>query len=129
MQNTFTPATSKLRLIYLILTHLFAMSCVCSLTLPPELSIFFIFSFSYYLTAKERIIWLRHDKKTEWALQFSDTEYAILLGSSIMLPHLLILNFKLLGDSKRKTIILFSDCFSRDEFSALRRCVRMGYLA
>lgn len=90
----------------------------------------FMISFLYYLTQDGKIISLQCDKKTEWVLRFShaDSEPAILLGSSVMLSHLMILHFKLPDNSKQKTIVLFSDGFSREEFRALRRCVRMGYL-
>ena len=133
MHYLFRPKKSRIYLIYLIMTHFFAMTCVwCVVPIMLFLFIFpcFIISFLYFLSCDESVISLQHDKKTEWILQLSDAgnARAVLLGSSVMLSHLLILHFKIGDDSERKTIVLFSDCFSSTEFRALRRCVRMGYL-
>ncbi len=128
--HLFTPQKSRLYRIYLILTHVFSAFCFLTLRLSPALLFFFVISFLYYFFRQEEIIALQYDKKTDWILAFSSahTHTATLLGSSVMLSHLLILHFKLVDDPGRKTVVFFSDSFPGDEFKTLRRSVRAGYL-
>ena len=129
----FQPAKSTFYFWYLVFTHLFALTCIWFIA-PGFLFMFFLLcmsiSFSYYYCRNEKIIALQHDKKTQWMLELFDgeTERAELLSSSVMMRYFLVLHFKLTNSSKKKTLLLFSDSFSKIDFQALRRCVKMGYL-
>lgn len=84
----------------------------------------------FCIDRSEKIMSLQYIEKTKWVLHFSNkqTEEVVLLGSSVMWRYLLILHFENMAYKKRKTICIFSDSFSPEDFQKLRRCVRVGYL-
>lgn len=133
VRQQFQLQSSDMFFFYLIFIHLFALLCVWFIT-PWFLFIFFLvgalISFFYYLWRDEKIITLQHDKKTEWILQLSDDsmERAELLPSSVMMRYFLVLHFKCTYSLEKKSLILFSDSFSDNDFKSLRRCVKMGFL-
>lgn len=127
----FIPKNSTVYFLYLICVHVFAVACLLMLTFGLIFALLLLLGeFLWFMQNlhEKKILSLRYDQKTEWILQLSSTEFerAHLLGSSVMFSCGMILHFKLINGSTRKTICVFSDSFSRVDFQHLRRCVRMN---
>ncbi|HLB56273.1 MAG TPA: protein YgfX [Coxiellaceae bacterium] len=129
---TFQPKKSVLYFWYLIFMHIFATFCIW---IVSPIYLFFIFllflitSFLYYFYRTEKVLALQYDKKTKWILELYDEKImpAELLSSSVMMRYFLVLHFKC-DDLSRKKMILFADSFSEENYRALRRCIKIGYL-
>lgn len=136
MKNSLTyfqPKKSTIYGWYLLSIHLFALICIASISpffLFPVYFLFATISFLVYFFRSPEIISLQYDKKREWilCLQNSEIARAELLPSSVMMRHFLILHFKVFDSGKKKTSLLFSDSLSQQNFQALRRAVKMGFL-
>ncbi len=129
----FNPKKSLTYQRYILFTHLFALISVVivtSLFLFPVFLLCFSISCLYYLSRPEKMITLQYDCDKEWILTLHNSEIvrAELLPSSVMMRYFLVLHFKYEHAPHSKNILLFSDQFSRTDFQALRRCVKMGYL-
>lgn len=130
----FVPAPSRLYFFYLCGVHCFAFACI-GITFSGAL--FFVFSILlilcgayYYFFDYPEIVSLTFLKETEWNVQLlnAGVEHAQLLGSSVMFRYMMILHFQLFSSRKKKSIVLFCDSFSKRDYQALRRCVKIGYL-
>jgi hypothetical protein len=131
--NIFQPQKSTLYFYYLIFTHLFAFISVC--TIAPLFFDFIFFGiliilFLYHSFRDEKIISFQYAEKTKWILTLNDKTKveAELLSSSVMMRHFLVLHFKLSNSADKKRMVIFSDHFSRKNFKAFRRCVKIGFL-
>jgi hypothetical protein len=118
---------------YLISIHLFAFVCA-AMVLPALLHVIILFcliiSFLFFLERDQEIISLQYAQKTEWMLHCNDDHVLRmqLLPSSVMMRYFLILHFKDENLPDKKTLVLFSDLFSPENYRDLRRCVKMGFL-
>lgn len=124
---------SMFHLCYLIFTHLFAFICICMIAPFFFDGIFLLFvaaSFLYYLFYDQKMTSLQYDQKTEWIVELNNGKimHATLLPSSVMMRYFVVLHFKCIHSAKKKRMVLFSDHFSKDDYRALRRCMKMGYL-
>lgn len=90
---------------------------------------FLIISFIFFLERDQKIMTLEYAQKTEWILYCHDDQIfrMQLLSSSVMMRYFLVLHFK--GENEyKKTLVLFSDMFSSENYRRFRRCVKMGFL-
>ena len=79
--------------------------------------IFFAFLSCKDLNNKKRIIWKENN---EWKLiEAGESQDASLLASSFVSQWLTVLNFKL-ENTKKKTVIVFSDSINKEQFRKLR---------
>lgn len=143
MPNTFAihPLKhSSIYIGYLVFIHFFAFACavmVLSIVLHVIILFLLIISFLFFLERHQEIISLEYARETEWILHCHDDRIfrMKLLPSSVMMRYFLILHFSepgalATGKNKyaTKTLVLFSDQFSPDNYRHLRRCVKMGFL-
>lgn len=130
----FTPTPSRFYCFYLWGVHCFAFACIWVAFSGALFFIFFIllisFGVYYYFCDSSDVVALTFLKATEWNVQLSNagSERAKLLGSSVMFRYLMILHFQLFLSHKKISVVLFCDSFSKQDYQAVRRCVRMGYL-
>lgn len=117
---------------YLIAVHLFAFACV-AMVLPNALYVIALFcliiSFIFFLERDQKIMTLEYSQKAEWILHCHDDQVVRmqLLPSSVMTRYFLILHF-MDENEYNKTLVLFSDMFSSENYRNLRRRVKMGFL-
>ena len=129
----FQPHTSTIFIVYLIVLHVIAMISVSIVFSGFCFWIFLLLilgsAIYYFFYDASKIIALTFSTEKEWIVQLRDgrIERVTLLGSSVMLRHMIILHFQLVN-SKKITALIFSDSMSKIDFQLLRRCVRMGYL-
>ena len=131
--NFFYLKKSHIYFYYLVFTHLFSLTCVFIVSPVFFDNIFLlllIISFLYYLLHDQKIMSLRHNQKTEWILGLPNGEmrYVTLLPSSVMMRYFLVLHFKCIHSDRKERMVLFTDHFSKEDYRALRRCMKMGYL-
>lgn len=118
---------------YLITIHFFAFVCA-AMVLPDALDVIILFcliiSFLFFLEHDQKIISLEYAQKTEWILHCNDDHVLRmqLLPSSVMIRYFLILHFTGENLADKKTLVLFSDLFSHENYRDLRRRVKMGFL-
>lgn len=118
---------------YLISIHFFAFISA-AMVLPNALHVIILFcliiSFLFFLECDQKIITLEYAQKTEWILHCRDDQIfrMQLLSSSVMMRYFLILHFTSENVTDKKTLVLFSDLFSPENYRDLRRCVKMGFL-
>lgn len=119
--------------IYSVLVHLFAVFCVISVTsfYMCWLSVLaLIGSILFYGCRKETIAMLECTDKKEWIVHQASAESVRveILSSSVMMSWFLIVHFEVLQNKQKMHRVVFCDALSRDDFYALRRCVRCAFL-
>ena len=84
----------------------------------------------YFFDYHAEIIALQFVKNKTWNLHLKNHEIvsAELLGCSVIFRHVLILHFQCEVTQLKKSVVWFSDSFALEDFRALRRCVKVGYL-
>lgn len=118
---------------YLIAIQLFAFRCT-AMVLPIALHVIVLFclivSFLFFLERDQGIIFLQYNQKTEWMLYCNNDRVLRmqLLSSSVMTRYFLILHFTGEKVADKKSLVLFSDMLSPENYRHLRRCVKIGFL-
>ena len=130
MSYSFRPQYSFVQIIYSVILAVFAMICVLTSQLLPTIIAVLIGGIFYFLSRSKTIIAFRFDGKQAWILETEMHQFqeASLLGSSVLWRYLIILHFQLMKTGERRTVCVFSDSITMDEFRLLRRCVRMCFL-
>ncbi|GMR07134.1 MAG: hypothetical protein BMS9Abin26_0136 [Gammaproteobacteria bacterium] len=130
------PRTSSRFTILMSLLHLLSLAAVVSvvqtITLPGVIIISAAVLASLYLNLLrqnriQRILWQGDNR---WQLTLTDGRElsAEILGDSIVLPYLVILNFRLPQQPmlhRRRSKVIFPDALSEEKFRQLRVCLRL----
>ncbi len=130
------PRTSPRFTILMSLLHVLSMVAVISvvqaITLPGVIIISAAVLVSLYFSLRRqnqihRILW---QGENHWQLTMTDGRElgAEILGDSIVLPYLVVLNFRLPQQSmlhRRRSKVIFPDALSEDKFRQLRVCLRL----
>lgn len=133
LMNVFLLKPSWIYRIYSVLVHVFAVLCIASVVSFYTCLMGLIVmtgSFLFYFYRKESIVILECTDQKEWIVHRANAEIARaeILSSSVMMSWFLILHFEVLNDKQKKRCIVFRDSLSREDFYALRRCVRCAFL-
>jgi len=103
------------------------------MVLPDALHVIVLFclivSFLFFLERDQQIVSMQYAQETEWLLFGNDNRVLrmTLLPSSVMMRYFLVLHF-VDNNRYKKTVVLFFDMFSQDDYRHFRRCVKQGFL-
>lgn len=128
----FVPGYSRVHFYTLVVVHLFAWICICmiaTMIVDGVCAIGIGLSFCYFLQ-HETIRSVEYLQKTEWLLTLDDDNIVQgeLLPSSVMMPYFVVMHFRVADANRKIHLFFFCDHFSKIEYIALRRSMKMGYL-
>lgn len=99
---------------YFLAMHLFAVVCVYGV-MPWYLFLFFLLIFSLICSMKQRCV-----------IKYTRAHLYHILPSTVFFRHMIILHYRDMITQKKQHICLFANNFSKQQWKALRRAIKMS---